>query len=127
MRATHSGGRDVKLRVKTLMVVGSAMALLFIVLFVAGRAALLSEYARLEQHSAADDTVRVANVLQDDLAALDRTASDWAPRDATYRFMNRTNPRFASELTEESLAALGVNAIMFFDEDWRLARADFVD
>jgi len=116
-----------KLRLKTLLVVAAAMAVLFVALFLLIRFSLERQFAALERHSASDDIARVEAAVLDDIRQLDRIAADWAPRDQTYRFMRGESPRFLTELSEEALSNLGVNVMLFLDSDGEVVHAESFD
>ena len=104
-----------KLRLKTLLVVSTVMAVLFVALFIAIRFSLEREFAALERQAAGDDIGRVQAAVTDDVNQLDRITADWAPRDQTYAFMQGTDPAFLDQLSEEALNNLGVNFMVFLD------------
>ena len=117
-----------RLRLRMFIIVGIMVATLLVAVFVVARVALLSEFDRLEQQAAVVDAERVKSALDDDIRQLDRVARDLAPRDATYSFMQGTNPSYAADyLSEEALAHLGASVIAFVRDDGTLTRAEFVD
>lgn len=117
-----------RLRIRTLAIVGLLMAVLLTALYVTARTVILSDFRRLEQSTAEADAVRLENALFDDIRQLERVATDWAPRNDTYDFMRGLNPGYANNLlTDETLASLGVNAVMFVREDGSIAYVTGVD
>jgi hypothetical protein len=80
------------LRVKTLLVAAATMVVLLVIFLVATRLILIDSYARLERQDTAEHVARAVNALTDDLAALERTANDYAAWDDTYDFMESRDP-----------------------------------
>ncbi len=75
------------LRVKSLLVVVLTTAILLVTSLVLTRLILTDSFTRLEQTDTTAHVERAINALTDDLAALARTANDYAAWDDTYNFM----------------------------------------
>jgi PAS domain S-box-containing protein len=81
-----------------------------------------------ERVRALDNIQRIINAVDEELAALDRQANDFATYDGTYRFVRDRNPEFIkSTLSDAKLTADGVDALVVLNEDGRLLFAKTFD
>lgn len=80
-----------KLRKKTLLIIGAAIISLIVVLYVSASVILLHDFHNLEAEYVRQDVVRALDGLDDDLSNLETIAQDQAEWDDTYAFMNYPN------------------------------------
>ncbi|WP_026573585.1 EAL domain-containing protein [Bacillus sp. UNC438CL73TsuS30] len=83
-----------KLKVKTLLVVGITMFLFLTLLFIFIRPFLLEDSIELDQNNSLKDLDRVQNYLKSNMDNLNRTNRDWAVWDDSYFFLTGENPDF---------------------------------
>ncbi|MGG1399189.1 EAL domain-containing protein [Bacillus salipaludis] len=83
-----------KLKVKTLLVVGITMFLFLTLLFIFIRPFLLEDSIELDQNNSLKDLDRVQNYLKSNMDNLNRTNRDWAVWDDSYFFLKGENPDF---------------------------------
>jgi len=100
--------------------------LLFIILFSAlvlnavvlggSRLILLDSFLQLEQSAVEENLLRVANAVRSDAETLGILCRDWAFWDDSYRFVQDSNEDFiVSNLGDDTLVELNLNALVFFD------------
>ena len=82
------------LRIKSLLITGGTMAILTLILFVSARLIITDSYTRLERQDTQAHVERALNALTNDLAALQRTDTDYAVWDDTYAFMQDRAPGY---------------------------------
>jgi len=117
-----------RLRVKIFAIVGTAMAVAFVVLFFTVRAVVLRDCYRFEQAVAIDDAEHLAAVIFDEVLHLELVCVDMAPRNDTYRFMQGLAPDYVEEkLKERALCSFGADVIFFMDEDGVIVHEESVD
>ncbi|MBI0580330.1 EAL domain-containing protein [Neobacillus cucumis] len=83
-----------KLKVKTLLVVGITMFLFLTLLFIFIRPFLLEDSIELDRNNSLKDLDRVQNYLKSNMDNLNRTNRDWAVWDDSYSFLTGKNPDF---------------------------------
>lgn len=104
------------------------MACLFVVLVLFADLSLLRRSGELEAEDALGSAQRLSDALHGELLQLDRTAQMWAARGDTYRFMIDGNPEeIDADLTQDSLSNLGVNFMLFLNNDGFTVRSHFMD
>jgi signal transduction histidine kinase/ActR/RegA family two-component response regulator len=116
------------LRLKVILLVGLTLALL-----VAGASTLFSTivmggFVRAEEAQTLGLMGRVRRIIDNHFDYLDAKASDWAMWDDSYRFIADRNPEYVeSNLGPDSVANLGLCAILLFDERGDLAGGTAID
>jgi len=104
------------LRVKSLLVASSTMAILMLILFVAARFIITDSYTRLEQQDTQAHVERALNALTNDLATLQRTGNDYAAWDETYIFMQERTPDYLeSNYTDGTFINNRLSLVMLID------------
>ena len=74
--------------------------------------AILPSYLELEEDEARRNVARVHSVMDEDIASLARTVTDWAAWDDTYLYAAGRKPSFVEDnLTSTSLANLNINIL----------------
>ena len=116
------------IRYKTLIMIGSIFIILLAVLLVTARMVMLNSFLSLEKTNALLDTQRGLSALDSVLSNMNNTIGEWAPRDDTYEFMQTRYPAYIKRnLTDEALATLEFNFMVFVDQNGRMVFAKFVD
>jgi len=117
-----------KLRTKTLLVVGLILLGLVAVLYAVLSRALIDSFAEMEGQRTREHVERVREAFQDELAKLNYTLRDWAEWDDTYAFVENGNREYArSNLTDTSLARLALNVVAYVHASGRLVFATGFD
>ena len=99
------------------------LAALVLLLHGAFSAIVLRDFARIEDAAVEDDVKRVHDAIEQTTGWLVDKSKDWAWWDDVWHYVQEPNDAFvASNLNASSLAALRVDAILFFDEQRRLVR-----
>lgn len=83
-----------KLKLKTLLVVGSTMLLFLTLLFLIIRPFFLEDSNELDKSNTLKDVERINNLLNSDMESLNRTNRDWAIWDDSYMFLSDKYPTF---------------------------------
>ncbi|MGB0036620.1 MAG: CHASE4 domain-containing protein [Candidatus Acidiferrales bacterium] len=104
------------LRGKTLLIIIVAMIGLVGGLYALSRVVLLRGFYHLEEDFARQSLKRGTSAVATELAALDRTTSDYSAWDQTYAFLNGKNPAYSkSEFPPEAFPRLKLNFIVILD------------
>ena len=117
-----------KLREKTIaMTVISTVAVLALC-YMGASSLLMRTYLEIERREAGTDLTRARIVLEDAIQSIHIKAIDWASWDDTYEYIiSRDDEYVTSNLTPESLRALQVDLIAFFDTEGQLVLARSAD
>lgn len=106
-----------KLRLKTLAIVGLALLCLNLLLFASSSNLLLDGYGQLERREVERDVQRALSVLMDNAADLDATARDYSEWDTTYAFVKNHDPAYErSNFVDRTFDYLRLNALVVLDE-----------
>lgn len=102
-----------KLRTKTLIIIGATLVSLVVILYAASRLILLGSFAKLENQHALRGVQRVLGALSSELDQLHTTAADWASWDDTYQFIEDANPEYVeSNLVDSTFVELRLNLML---------------
>ena len=116
------------LRVKSLLVASSTMAVLMVSLFITAQIILTDSYTRLEQQDMQAHVERALNALANDLATLQRTSNDYAVWDNTYAYMQERTPDYIeSNYTDGAFANSRLNLVMLIDPQGQVVYAKAFD
>ncbi|HEV2206055.1 MAG TPA: CHASE4 domain-containing protein [Candidatus Acidoferrales bacterium] len=108
------------LRGKTLVIVLITVFALVGGLYGLARMVLLRGYSTLESDFARQDIDRASSGLQNEIASLGRTNSDYSSWDETYRFLKGKNPQFpAEQFPSSELPQIKVNFVLIVDNAGR--------
>ncbi len=84
--------------------------------FAVAQAVAFQSVQGLEEEQASENLLRATQAIRDEIAALNRTAQDWAHGDDAYAFMLGLNPDFAdSNFAVGAFKAQQVNVVLFFN------------
>lgn len=110
-----------RLRNRTLSIIGLTLAGLIVVLYGTLKVILLDGFARLEEHDVRRNVRRALSALGDRLASLDAVVEDWATWDDTYHFMEDKNTKYIqSNLSDLTFSNLGLNVVLYIDTSGRI-------
>ncbi len=113
---------------KTLVVTGLTLLVLIAIIYAISRVLLLGSFTRLETRDVRQNVKRVINILSDEKSDIQSIAYDWAVWDDTYAFVQDRNEDYIrSNLTDNTLANLRVNVMLFLHADGRIIYAKAVD
>ena len=103
-----------KLREKTLLIIGATLIGLIIVLYSISSTIVLGSFIKLEKEDTGQDVERVMDSLSSDLSTLDSKTGDWANWNDTYAFIQDKNPDFIkTNPTDASFIQIGINLMLF--------------
>src|SRR5271155_1406720 len=105
-----------KLRNRTLLVIGCTLTALIGVLYAVARFSIQRGFSALEENDARRNLERATSALGDDLSTLERTAGDYAQWDQTYEFVQGGKPAYpTTEFPDETFPRLRINFIVILD------------
>ncbi len=117
-----------KLRRKTLSIVGITIAGLTGVLYATSSSILLSSLVKAEEQEATQVVKGVLNVLTQTADDFNSRFADWSAWDDTYSFIQNRNKEFiASNLIPEGLANLKVNVAIFVNTSGKIVYGTGLD
>lgn len=105
-----------KLRKKTLLIIGTAIISLIVVLYATASTILLHNFHNLESQYVRQDVARALDALDDDLSSLSTSTQDYAEWDDTYSFLETRNPNYLkSNFVDATFAYLRLNLVLLLD------------
>jgi PAS domain S-box-containing protein len=106
-----------KLRNKTLFIVGAALVTLNVVVSATASSILLRDFQKLEEQSVRKDMARAKDALRDDLSNLDTTAQEQAKWDNSYASINNAGSDYIkSNFGDATLAQWRLNLVLLIDK-----------
>ncbi|MCX9012707.1 MAG: ATP-binding protein [Candidatus Methanoperedens sp.] len=103
-----------KLREKTLLIIGATLIGLITVLYSISSTIVLGSFVELEKEDTGQDVERVRDSLSSDLSNLDSKTGDWANWNDTYDFIQDGNQDFIkTNPTDTSFIQIGINLMLF--------------
>jgi sensor domain CHASE-containing protein len=105
-----------KLRIKTLMMLGVIFTVLFIILTTVSRTIILTSFQDLEDQSVERNIHRSVSMFFHEFDSLRKLSYDWSAWDDTYTFVEDRNQEFIdTNLQAMSLQGIGMNIMMFYN------------
>ncbi len=105
-----------KLREKTLVLLGITITCSIIVIYMASNVVLMGGFETLEEQSTLQNIQLATNTLSGEISDLNKTITDWAVWDDTYIFIQDHNARYMqSNLLNSTFTGLKLNLIMYID------------
>ncbi|GAB4178813.1 MAG: hypothetical protein Fur006_11500 [Coleofasciculaceae cyanobacterium] len=105
-----------KLRQKTLLLIGLTLVGLVGVLYATLSTIFRSSFAELEERNAHQNMRRVQEAVFEELETLNTTTADYAKWDDTYAFIQRVNENFVrANLLDENFVRLRLNMVLLFN------------
>jgi sensor domain CHASE-containing protein/HPt (histidine-containing phosphotransfer) domain-containing protein len=106
-----------KLRYKSLLIVGTTLVCLLAIVYTVSRQVLLAGFLKVEREDTERNMRRVLDAFGETVNNLSVKAADWAKWDDTYKFMQDRNPQYIeSNLTDATLSELKIDFILFYDQ-----------
>ena len=107
-----------KLRKKTLLIVGAALVALNITIYAISSLILLRDFTHLEQQYVQEDVTHALRAIDHELSGLNTIARDYAEWDDTYQFIKTGNPEYVrSNLIDSTFSYLNLNFMVFVDAE----------
>ncbi|WP_017658675.1 response regulator [Baaleninema simplex] len=107
-----------KLRKKTLLIVGAALVALNLMLYATSSFVLLRDFDRLEERYVRQDVVHALGAIASEIASTNTMARDYAEWDDTYEFMQTGNREYVrSNLVDSTFSYLNLNVMVFVDRE----------
>ncbi|MEG4107942.1 CHASE4 domain-containing protein [Microcoleus sp. S13_C5] len=123
----HTHGK-MKLRRKTLSIIGITIAGLTSILYVASSSILLGSLIKAEEQEATQVVKGVLNVFGQTADDFNSRFADWSAWDDTYAFVQNRNSEFiASNLIPEGLANIRVNIAVFVNTSGKIVYGTGLD
>jgi diguanylate cyclase (GGDEF)-like protein len=117
-----------KLRAKTLIIVGVTLVVLLGGLYTSARWIVLDGFSDIEQREAHDSVATVESAIAGETARLHSSAGDWAFWDDTYVFVENRNQEYIdANLTDDTLTTLRINLLMIVDTSGEVILSKSVD
>ncbi|MFQ5800033.1 MAG: CHASE4 domain-containing protein, partial [Bacteroidota bacterium] len=117
-----------KLREKTLLIIGVTLLGLIVVLYFTSQAILMESFVNLEEQNTKKNVERVVMSLSSELVDMDTITYDWAAWDDTYAFIEDANDEYIeSNLVDETFTGLGLNFMLFVHSSGRVVYGKGID
>jgi len=105
-----------KLREKTLILIGITVACSIIVMYIASNVILVGGFQTLEEQNTLQNIQLATNALSSEISDLNKTINDWAVWDDTYTFMKNHNSEYIrSNIVNSTFEGLKLNLILYID------------
>ncbi|KAA0011048.1 hypothetical protein B6U81_02550 [Thermoplasmatales archaeon ex4484_30] len=117
-----------KIRSKTLLIVGGVAVALILTLYGFSHIILIKGVIELERDVVINNIERVIDVLYDDINELHSINYDWSAWNDTYEFVQNINEKYIeSNLVNSTFTTIRVNVMLFFDSSGELIFGKAVD
>ena len=117
-----------KLRSKTLLIVGVTLVVLLGGLYASARWIVLDGFSDIEQREARTRVASVEKAIAGETSRLESTTGDWAFWDDTYAFVQDQNQEYIdANLTDDTLTTLRINLLMMVDTSGAVIYSKSVD
>jgi sensor domain CHASE-containing protein len=117
-----------KLRTKTLLMVGLTLAGLLVGVFISAKVIVLGGFEDLEKEAVRLNVARAHNVLFNELDYLDDTVSDEAAWDDTYAFIQSSSTDYIGKnLVDANFIDLRLNLILFINSSGQIVWGKMFD
>lgn len=104
------------IRSKAALIFAIAALVLFLAVYVVSWFAITRGFAEVESIHAGENVLRAKSVFENMIDELDMKLSDWSQWDDTYAFIVDRNQAYVeSNLTDNALGLLKIDAMLFFD------------
>ncbi len=118
---TNTPSSKLRLRTKTLLLIGLTGIGLILLLYALAQTIVLSGFRDLEQQTTRKEVDQILSGFQGEIATLNTTAADWAEWDDTYGFVHDGNAAYIeSNTADASFATLRLNLMLFYNASGEL-------
>ena len=108
--------------------VAVAVSALFLLLLATSKVFILPGFEKVEQQQGLSNVERVLDIVRNELAAMERTATDWSAWDDPYAFLGGNNPLFVQRnLTPETYTYLKTDLIVITTSAGRIVFGRQID
>jgi PAS domain S-box-containing protein len=115
-------------RTKTLIVICLTFLALLGILYFTAQWFLLRDAVVTEEKSTTRDVTRLLAALDDRIAVMNATVSDWAPWDDTYEFISSGDTGYIdSNLSNKTFTDLGVELMLFINNSGQIVFGKMID
>lgn len=105
------------LRAKVFLLIGSILAVFFLVIDLSLSNVLTDDFSALEEREMKENIFRATNALTSRVEELSVKLSDWAQWDDTYEYIRNPHEKYIqSNLVPESFGPLRINCVVLIDE-----------
>ena len=116
------------LRKKTLIIIGAVLIGLIAILYAVSESVIMGSFADLEKQNTTRNVERALGALSDDISGLVTMTNDWATWGDTYYFIDDHNEAYIeANPTNETVAALRVNVMLFIDASGQIVYSKALD
>ncbi len=117
-----------KLREKTLIIIGIAVVCTLIIMFAASNVYIFQGFETLEKENTVKSVELASNSISNEISDLNGLLYDWAVWDDTYKFIQDNNSAYKkSNLVDSTFSNLKLNFIIFVDKKGNIVYADGYD
>jgi len=103
------------------LLVAVAVSAIFILLLASSKVFILRGFEKVEEQQGLGNVGRVLEIVHNELAAMERTATDWSVWDEPYAFVDGKNPDFVQRnLTPDTYDYLKTDIIVITTSDGRI-------
>lgn len=121
-------GKSMKLREKTLILIGITIACSIVVMYVASSVILVGGFQTLEEQNTLQNVQLATNTLSNEISDLNGTLYDWAVWDDTYNFIQNHNSKYIqSNLVNSTFTDLKLNLIVYIDSSGNIVYSEGFD
>jgi len=117
-----------KIRTKTLLVIGITILVLIGVLYINTSNIIRNGFARIEQEAVRQSVDRASEAIWENARSINNQLADWAVWDDSYAFVQNPDPDFVSKnLTENTFTSLELNLVLLINLRGELVYARMYD
>jgi len=114
-------GNIMKLRKKTLVVIGIILICMIFVQYAVSQIILIGSFTRLEDQYIQNNVENAVDTLQDDINKLDNIVKGWATWDDTYSYIDQLNENYKrSNVIDVTFTNLKINLMLFINSNGRI-------
>jgi sensor domain CHASE-containing protein len=117
-----------KLRIKTITVLGSALTCLILLLYGLSSTIFINGYKQIEHKEVIEDLNRTDQMLTNEMSYLSSTTRDYSGWDDTYEFVQGNNPDYVDvNLVDATFVSLRLNIMVFLNSSNEIVFKKAVD
>jgi len=110
-----------KLRIKTLIILGVIFTILFIILTTVIQSIILTSYIKVETQTVDRNIQRAVNAFSHEFDSLQKLSYDWSAWNDTYTFVEDRNQAYIdANLQDDAFQETGINIMMFYNTSFDL-------
>lgn len=118
-------GPFMKLREKTLILIGMTVAFSIMIMYFASTVSLIDGFENLERQNTMKNVELATNSISNEISDMNGLIYDWAVWDDTYKFIQDNNSAYIhSNLVDSTYSNLKLNFIIFIDKSGNIVYAN---